>query len=53
MYVHVWTKQFMLRFHKSDRHDQMSYRQIGKHESLEGKTNYLSTLNIFVELVVK
>jgi len=29
------------------------YRQIGKHESLEGKTNHLSTLNIFVELVVK
>jgi len=31
---------------------QMRYHQIGKHESLEGKTSHLSTLNIFVELVV-
>ena len=27
-------------------------RQIGKHESLEGKTNHFSTQNIFVKLVV-
>ena len=29
------------------------YHQTGKHESLEGKTNHLSTLNIFVKLVAK